>query len=44
MKSPLVRQLAAFTRQSWSPLAEAFLKSLLALPWDQRPKSATVVD
>jgi DNA-binding transcriptional LysR family regulator len=44
LKSPLVRQLAAFTRQSWSPLAEAFLKSLLALTWDQRPNSATVVD
>jgi DNA-binding transcriptional LysR family regulator len=44
LKSPLVRQLVAFTRQSWSPLAEAFLQALVALPWDQRPHSATVVD
>jgi len=44
LKSPLVRQLVAFTRGSWSPLAEAFLEALVALPWDQRPHSATVVD
>jgi len=44
LKSPLVRQLAAFTRRSWSPLAEAFLQALVALPWDQRPPSATVVE
>jgi DNA-binding transcriptional LysR family regulator len=44
LKSPLVRQLAAFTRRSWSPLAEAFVQALLALPWDQRVPSATVVE
>jgi DNA-binding transcriptional LysR family regulator len=44
LKSPLVRQLAAFTRRSWSPLAEAFLQALVSLPWDQRPPSATVVE
>jgi DNA-binding transcriptional LysR family regulator len=44
LKSPLVRQLVAFTRRSWSPLAEVFLEALVALPWDQRPHSATVVD
>jgi len=44
LKSPLVRQLVAFTRQSWSPLAEAFLQALVSLPWDQRPPAATVVE
>jgi DNA-binding transcriptional LysR family regulator len=44
LKSPLVRQLVAFTRQNWSPPAEAFLQALVALPWDQRPHAATVVD
>jgi DNA-binding transcriptional LysR family regulator len=44
LKSPLVRQLVAFTRRSWSPLAEAFLEALVAMPWEQRPRSATVVD
>ena len=44
LKSPLVRQLVAYTRQSWSPLAQGFLQALVALPWDQRPHSATVVD
>src|SRR5258707_2973440 len=44
LKSPLVRQLVAFTRRSWSPLAEAFLEALVAMPWEQRPHSPTVVD
>lgn len=43
LKSPLVRELVAFTRQSWPPLAEAFLDALVELPWMQRPRSATVV-
>jgi hypothetical protein len=29
---PVVRQLVTFTRRSWSPLAEAFLEALVALP------------
>jgi DNA-binding transcriptional LysR family regulator len=44
LKSPLVRQLVAFTRKNWSPPAEAFLEALVAMPWEQRPHSATVVD
>jgi DNA-binding transcriptional LysR family regulator len=44
LKSPLVRQIVAFTRRHWSPLAEAFLEALVAMPWEERPHSATVVD
>jgi DNA-binding transcriptional LysR family regulator len=44
LESPLVRQLVAFSRRCWSPLAEAFLQALVAMPWEQRPHSATVVD
>jgi DNA-binding transcriptional LysR family regulator len=40
---PLVRQLVAFTRQDWSPLARAFLDVLQAQSWRPRPRSATVV-
>jgi DNA-binding transcriptional LysR family regulator len=40
---PLARQLVAFTRQDWSPLAAAFLEVLQAQPWNRRPRSATVV-
>jgi DNA-binding transcriptional LysR family regulator len=43
LESPLVRQLAAFTRQDWSPLAAAFLDVLQAQAWYARPESATVV-
>jgi len=43
LKSPLVRQLVAFTRQDWSPLAAAFLEVLQAQAWRPRPRSATVV-
>jgi DNA-binding transcriptional LysR family regulator len=44
LKSPLVRQLVAFTRQDWSPLAEAFLAVLQAQTWDPRPPSAIVIE
>jgi DNA-binding transcriptional LysR family regulator len=44
LKSPLVRQLVAFTRQDWSPLAAAFLEVLQAQAWHPRPASATVVE
>jgi DNA-binding transcriptional LysR family regulator len=44
LKSPLVRQLVAFTREDWPPLAEAFLAVLKAQSWQRRPRSATVVD
>jgi DNA-binding transcriptional LysR family regulator len=44
LKPPLARQLVAFTRQDWSPLAAAFLEVLQAQAWQRRPASATVVD
>jgi DNA-binding transcriptional LysR family regulator len=43
LKPRLVRQLVAFTRQDWSPLAEAFLVVLQEQAWQPRPPSATVV-
>jgi DNA-binding transcriptional LysR family regulator len=44
LKPPLARQLVAFTRQDWSPLAAAFLEVLQAQAWQRRPRSATVVE
>jgi LysR substrate binding domain. len=44
LRPPLVRQLVAFTRQDWSPLAQAFLEVLQAQPWQRRPRSATIVE
>src|SRR6266576_2552934 len=44
LSPPLVRLLVAFTRQEWSPLAQAFLEVLQAQPWGQRPGSATIVE
>jgi len=41
--APLARQLVAFTRRDWSPLAAAFLDVLRAQAWQRRPASATVV-
>ena len=43
LKSPVARQLVAFTRKDWSPLAEAFLDVLEAQSWPGRPRSAVVV-
>jgi DNA-binding transcriptional LysR family regulator len=43
LKSPVVRQLVAFTRQDWPPLSEAFLDVLRAQSWQPRPRSAIVV-
>ena len=43
LRSPLVRQLVAFSRQDWSVLAEAFLAVLQAQTWGARPRSATVI-
>lgn len=43
LKSPLVRELVAFTRQSWTPSAQAFLDALIGLRWMPRPRSAIVV-
>jgi DNA-binding transcriptional LysR family regulator len=44
LKPALVRQLVAFTRQEWSPLAEAFLEVLQEQPWGRRPGSATIIE
>ena len=44
LKPRLVRQLVAFTRQDWSPLATAFLDVLEEQTWQRRPASATVVE
>jgi DNA-binding transcriptional LysR family regulator len=44
LKAPLVRELVAFTRQAWSPLAGAFLEVLQAQSWPRRPRSALVVE
>jgi DNA-binding transcriptional LysR family regulator len=44
LKPPLARQIVAFTRQDWSPLAAAFLEVLQAQSWQRRPASATVVE
>ena len=43
LKPPLARQLVAFTRQDWSPLAAAFLEVLKEQTWHRRPASATDV-
>ena len=43
LRSPLVRELVAFTRRDWSPLAEAFLEVLQAQPWQPRPRVAADV-
>src|SRR5207342_2773693 len=37
LKSPLVGQLVAFTRRSWSPLAEGFLQALVGNNDRSRP-------
>jgi len=43
LRPRLARQLVAFTRQDWSPLAAAFLDVLRAQAWRRRPRSATVL-
>jgi DNA-binding transcriptional LysR family regulator len=43
LREPLVRQIVAFTRQDWPPLAGAFLDALREQAWEQRPRSATIV-
>jgi DNA-binding transcriptional LysR family regulator len=41
LRSPLVREVVAFTRREWSPLADAFLEVLQAQTWQPRPRAAT---
>ncbi|MGW0694928.1 LysR family transcriptional regulator [Streptomyces sp. NPDC002738] len=43
VEPPLMRQLVAFTRQDWPPLAAAFLQALQAQPWLPKPATATVI-
>jgi DNA-binding transcriptional LysR family regulator len=43
LQPPLMRQLVAFTRQDWPPLAESFLYALQAQSWLPRPRAATIV-
>jgi DNA-binding transcriptional LysR family regulator len=43
LKPRLARQIVAFTRQDWSPLAAAFLEVLKEQTWHRRPASATDV-
>jgi len=43
LQPPLVRQLVAFTRRDWPPLAESFLQALQAQSWLPRPGAATVI-
>jgi len=43
LEPPLIRQLVAFTRQDWPPLAEAFLGALQAQSWRPRPGAATII-
>jgi DNA-binding transcriptional LysR family regulator len=43
LKAPLVRQLVAYTRQDWPPVAQAFLEVLQAQTWQPKPRSAVVL-
>jgi DNA-binding transcriptional LysR family regulator len=43
LRPPLVRELSAFTRSTWSPAATAFLELLGELPMRTRPRGARVV-
>jgi DNA-binding transcriptional LysR family regulator len=42
LRSPVVRELVAFARQEWTPIAQAFLHILQAQSWADRPNSAIV--
>jgi hypothetical protein len=35
---PVLRELAAYTRSEWSPLAHAFLDALRESDWSRRPR------
>ena len=43
LRSPIVRKVAAFTRQKPSPLASAFLDVLGEHEWQPKPRNATVI-
>jgi DNA-binding transcriptional LysR family regulator len=44
LRSPPVRQLVAFARQSWTPFTAAFLDVLQPQTWHRRPASGTVLE
>jgi DNA-binding transcriptional LysR family regulator len=39
----LMRQLAAYSRQDWSPHAAAFVRALRELPWPALPDPARII-
>jgi hypothetical protein len=41
---PRARELCAFTRDDWPPLARAFLDLIAEQPWPGRPPDAIPVD
>ena len=43
VRPPLARQVVAFARQEWSPIARAFLEVAREHPWPQKPRAATQV-
>lgn len=44
LRSPVARELVAYTRREWSPAALAFLDVLRARPWGRRSRNATVIE
>jgi DNA-binding transcriptional LysR family regulator len=43
LRAPLVRELVAYTRQDWPPLADALFHALQEQPWERRPRAATII-
>jgi DNA-binding transcriptional LysR family regulator len=43
LQPPLIRQLFAYTRSDWPPLAAAFLEALQAQSWPAKRDDATVI-
>jgi DNA-binding transcriptional LysR family regulator len=43
LRRPVARELAAYTRTEWSPLARAFLETLWKAESARRPRNAYVV-
>ena len=40
---PVLRELAAYARNDWSPLSSAFVEALQAVGWKRRPRGPAVV-
>jgi len=43
LRQPLARELVAFARQDWTPLADAFLHTLEEQSWERRPRAAKII-